>query len=238
MKKRLDDILIARGWADDKAQARALVMSGRVTGGGRILDKPGYSVAEDADLQVRHRSPYVSRAGEKLASVAESLSLDFRDKTLLDVGSSTGGFTDFALQHGARKVFAVDVGRGQLSYKLRQDPRVASMERTDIRNATLPELCDMAVVDVSFISLTKVLEPAAALLAADSLIAAMAKPQFEATRAVADKWRGVIPMGPERDATLESLREWIADRFKIVNEADSRLPGAEGNVEHFFLIRR
>jgi 23S rRNA (cytidine1920-2'-O)/16S rRNA (cytidine1409-2'-O)-methyltransferase len=237
VKKRLDDILIARGWADDKTAAQALIMSGRVSGEGRVLDKAGMMLIEDTELAVKRTSPYVSRAGEKLASVAATLGMGFAGKVVLDVGSSTGGFTDYALQNGAKKVYAVDVGRGQLSYKLRQNSRVVVMEKTDIRKAVLPGLADMAVIDVSFISLEKVLEPTAALVASHGLIAAMAKPQFEATRPVADRWKGVIPMGPDRDLILETMRSWILERFEIVAEADSLLAGAQGNVEHFFLIR-
>ena len=237
MKRRLDDILIARGWADSKDQAQALVMSGRVSGKGRILDKAGLELSDDVELHVRVMSPYVSRAGEKLASVSDVFKLSFTDKVVLDVGSSTGGFTDFALQQGARKVYAVDVGRGQLAYRLRQDTRVVSMEKTDIREAVLPRVADMAVIDVSFISLKNVLEATAKLLSPHAIIVAMAKPQFEASKAVADQWKGVIPMGLQRDAILADLRDWIGQRFEILDEADSGLSGAEGNVEHFFLLK-
>ena len=134
-------------------------------------------------IAVKQRPRFVSRAGEKLASVAEKFDLRFKDKVVLDVGSSTGGFTDFAIQNGATKVFAVDVGTGQLSYKLRQDERVVLMEQTDIRDAALPDVPDLAVVDVSFISLRKILESVRDLIREDGVIAAMAKPQFEAGEA-------------------------------------------------------
>lgn len=179
----------------------------------------------------------MSRAGEKLASVVEVLGLEFGGKTVLDVGSSTGGFTDFALQQGAAKVFCVDVGTGQLAYKLRQDPRVVVLERTDIRQAKLPKPADMAVMDVSFISLREVLEATSELVRPGGLIVAMAKPQFEATKAMADRYRGVIPVGPDRDGILEKLREWVSERFEILGEADSGVRGVSGNLERFFLIR-
>lgn len=237
MKKRLDLILVEREMADTRTKAQALIMAGEVSGDGRILDKPGQTFDEGIDLHLKTQPRFVSRAGEKLASVAEAFDLDFSDLIVLDVGSSTGGFTDYTLQNGAAKSYCVDVGTGQLSYKLRQDPRVIVMEQTDIRVAQLPELADIAVMDVSFISLEKVLEPTAALLKSGALMIAMAKPQFEAGRELATKYAGVIPMGDERDEVIESLRSWMRERFEIVAEADSGLAGAEGNVEHFFCLR-
>ena len=236
MKQRLDLILVERGLADTRTRAQALIMAGQVSANGRILDKPGQSFDGAIQLHLKNQPSYVSRAGDKLASVAEVLKLDFSFKTLLDVGSSTGGFTDFALQNGAVKVYCVDVGTAQLAYKLRQDPRVVVMEQTDIRVAKLPELAEIAVIDVSFVSLTKILEAVAALVKAKVPIVAMVKPQFEAGKALADKYHGVIPLGDERDEVLESVRAWTRERFEIIGEADSGLSGAEGNVERFFLL--
>lgn len=238
MKKRLDILMVEQGLANTRTQAQALIMAGQVSAEGRRLDKPGMMVDAGLGLHVKDRPRYVSRAGEKLASVAETLKLDFEGKVVLDVGSSTGGFTDFALQQGASKVFCVDVGTGQLTYKLRQDPRVVVMEQTDIRVAKLPELADMAVMDVSFISLEKVLEATAALVKPGGPIVAMAKPQFEAGKAVADRYRGVIPMGEPRELVLADLRAWLRERFEIMAEADSGVAGAEGNVERFFLLTK
>jgi 23S rRNA (cytidine1920-2'-O)/16S rRNA (cytidine1409-2'-O)-methyltransferase len=235
VKQRLDIIMVERGLADTRSKAQGLIMAGRVSTDGRILDKPGQSFDDQIILHLKGQSRYVSRAGEKLASVAPILGLDFRGKIVLDVGSSTGGFTDFALQAGATKVYCVDVGTAQLAYRLRQDPRVVIMEQTDIRDAKLPALADIAVIDVSFISLTKILEAVAKLVASGAPIVAMAKPQFEAGKALADKHGGVIPVGEERDEVLASLREWIEGRFTITGEADSGLAGAKGNLEHFFL---
>lgn len=229
--------MVAHGLAGSIIQARALVMAGQVSAEGRRLDKPGMMVGEGVELYVKAQPRFVSRAGEKLASVAGRLGLDFRGKTVLDVGSSTGGFTDFALQNGAGKVYCVDVGTAQLAYKLRQDPRVVVMERTDIREAGLPEPADMAVVDVSFIKLEEVLPATVALLDSGGLIVAMAKPQFEASKPVADKHHGVIPLGNERDEILSSLRTWMAERFEILGEADSKVAGSEGNVERFFVLK-
>jgi 23S rRNA (cytidine1920-2'-O)/16S rRNA (cytidine1409-2'-O)-methyltransferase len=244
MKKRLDVVMVERGLAATRTQAQALIMAGQVSADGRRLEKPGMVVDENLQLHVKDQPRYVSRAGDKLASVAEALDLDFGGKVVLDVGSSTGGFTDYALQNGAAQVYCVDVGTGQLSYKLRQDERVVVMEQTDIRDVTLsegaraiPAPADMAVIDVSFISLTKVLEPTAALVKLGAPIVAMAKPQFEAGKPVADLHKGVIPVGEPRDRILDELRDWMGERFEVLAEADSEVAGAEGNVERFFVLR-
>jgi 23S rRNA (cytidine1920-2'-O)/16S rRNA (cytidine1409-2'-O)-methyltransferase len=238
MKQRLDTLLVDRGLAPTRTQAQALIMAGQVSANGKRLDKPGLNVDMAIELHVKDQPKYVSRAGDKLASVAGAFGLDFASQVLLDVGSSTGGFTDYALQHGAGRVYCVDVGTGQLAYKLRQDERVVVMEQTDIREAVLPEPADMAVMDVSFISLEKVLEPTAALVKPGGLIVAMAKPQFEAGKLLADTYHGVIPLGPERDEVLENLRAWMMERFQIMAEMDSAVSGAEGNVERFFLLHQ
>ena len=238
MKKRLDIILVERELAATRTQAQALIMAGQVSADGRILDKPGQALAEDIELHLKTQPKYVSRAGDKLASIAAELNLNFGGMILLDVGSSTGGFTDFALQNGAVKSYCVDVGTGQLAYKLRQDPRAVVMEQTDIRVAVLPEPADLAVIDVSFISLTKILLHVADLVKRDAPIVAMAKPQFEAGKPLADKYRGVIPIGAERNQVLADLRAWItANGFEISAEADSKVSGMEGNVERFMLMR-
>lgn len=235
-KTRLDQLLVSLGLADTRTRAQALIMAGQVSSEGRLLDKPGQPVAEDILIELKSPPRYVSRAGEKLASIAVAFGLDFSGKTVLDVGSSTGGFTDYALQDGAVKVYAVDVGTGQLAHKLRLDPRVVSMERTDIREAELPERADIAVIDVSFVSLEKVLEAVAGHVKPGATIVAMAKPQFEAGKVLADRYRGIIPEGEARDEILERLRRWISERFEIRAEADSGLKGAEGNLERFFLL--
>ncbi len=237
MKQRLDVLMAERGLAPTRTQAQALIMAGQVSADGRRLEKPGAMVDGEIVLHVKQQPRYASRAGDKLASVVEQFQLDFRGQIVLDVGSSTGGFTDLALQHGAARVYCVDVGTAQLAYKLRQDTRVVVMEQTDIREAVLPEPADMAVMDVSFISLAKVLEATAALVKPGGLIVTMAKPQFEAGKALANKYHGVIPLGRERDEVLASLRAWMGGSYEVLDEADSAVSGAEGNVERFFLLR-
>lgn len=237
-KQRLDLLLVERGLAASRTQAQAMIMAGEVSSDGRVLDKAGLQIETDLPLELKTRSRFVSRAGEKLASVADQFGLDFAGKTVLDVGSSTGGFTDFALQNGAARVYAVDVGTGQLDWQLRQDERVVVMEQTDIREARLPEPADIAVIDVSFISLTKILEAAAELLKPGAPIVAMMKPQFEAGRTLADKFHGVIDDEAVRQQLIANFRDWLAGKFEIAAEADSGLAGAEGNRERFFLLKR
>lgn len=237
-KQRLDLLLVERGLAASRTQAQAMIMAGEVSSEGRVLDKAGLQVETDLPLELKSRSRFVSRAGEKLASVADQFGLDFDGKVVLDVGSSTGGFTDFALQNGAAKVYAVDVGTGQLDWRLRQDERVVAMEQTDIREAKLPEPADMAVIDVSFISLTKILEAVAGLVKPGAPIVAMMKPQFEAGRTLADKYHGVIDDETVRQQLVANFRDWLEGKFQVLAEADSGLTGAEGNRERFFLLKR
>lgn len=230
--------LVERGLAPSRTAAQAMIMAGQVKQGTTILSKPGQVIDEDTELIVADLPRYASRGGDKLASVAAALNLDFKDKVMLDVGSSTGGFTDYALQHGAAKAYAVDVGTAQLAYKLREDPRVVVMERTDIRKVeTLPETPDIAVADVSFISLATVLPAIAKLIAPNAPIVAMAKPQFETDKATADRYRGVIRDEAVRQQILELFQTKIKNSFTILGSADSGVHGAEGNRERFYLLR-
>jgi 23S rRNA (cytidine1920-2'-O)/16S rRNA (cytidine1409-2'-O)-methyltransferase len=222
--------------ADSRNAAAAMIMAGEVTVGDRRIDKPGTTVQADAEITLKDRPRYVSRAGGKLASVIEPFELEFAGKIVLDVGSSTGGFTDVALQNGATKVYCVDVGTAQLAYKLRQDPRVVVMEQTDIRTATLPELADIAVIDVSFISLTKILDAVAKLIKPQAQIVAMMKPQFEAGKALTDETKGLILDEKLRQEIISEFREWASERFKIIAEQDSGVAGLHGNRERFFLL--
>lgn len=237
MKQRLDVLLAERGLAPSRTAAQALIMAGKVKAGTTVLSKPGAQISTDADLSVAEGPKYVSRGGDKLASVADALKLNFGDKTVLDVGSSTGGFTDYALQNGAKHVFGVDVGSGQLAYKLREDPRVSVMERTDIRKADLPEQADIAVIDVSFTSLMNVLPAVVRLIKPDSEIVALAKPQFESDKPTADKFKGVISDESVRTRILTKLERSMKVDFEIIASADSEVAGAEGNRERFYLLK-
>jgi len=237
MKKRLDVLLVERGLVDTRNKAAALIMAGEVIVDEQAWTKPGHQFADDAVIRLKNQMQYVSRAGDKLASVIEPLQLDFTNKVVLDVGSSTGGFTDCALQQGATKVIGVDVGTNQLAYKLRVDERVELHEQTDIRDFESEEKADMAVIDVSFISLIKILEHVAALIKDDGQIIAMVKPQFEAGKALADAHKGLIVDEEVRLKVLADFRAWAEEHFSIQTEADSEVHGRHGNRERFFLLK-
>ncbi len=240
MKQRLDLLLVERGLATSRAAAQAMIMAGEVRQGTTVLSKPGQTLEADTVLAVTDRPRYVSRGGDKLASVAAELQLDFTAAVVLDVGSSTGGFSDYALQYGATQIYAVDVGTAQLAYPLRQDPRVVVMERTDIR-IIKPEELDppptIAVIDVSFISLTKILPAVASLVQFGSPIIAMAKPQFESDKLTADRYHGIIRDEKVRLRILQSLQTEIKKSFTIEAFADSAVHGAGGNRERFYRLR-
>lgn len=189
VKKRLDVLLVERGLAESRTRAQAYVMEGRVRAGDRVFAKPGETVDEATQLSLERReTEYVSRGGDKLAHALDRFGLDPAGLVALDIGASTGGFTDVLLRRGARRVYAVDVGYGDLAWTLREDPRVVVMERTNIRYLeALPERPDLATVDVSFISLDKVLPAAWRLLGPEGRVVALIKPQFEAGRALVGK---------------------------------------------------
>lgn len=238
-KQRLDIELAKRGLTASRSQAESWVKLGKVTVDGKVATKPGQFVREDATIKLTASERYVSRAGLKLASVSKALSLDFGDKVVLDVGSSTGGFTDYALQHGARKVYAVDVGTDQLHPSLRLNKAVELHEKTDIRNFVLDnDLPDIVVIDVSFISLREILPYIAKQLASPSTrVAAMVKPQFEADRRQLGS-SGVIKNDTVRRTILKDFEIWAKQYFVIVDKADSDVHGARGNQERFYLLKK
>ena len=238
-RERLDKVLVARGLAESRERAQALILAGQVYVNGQRVDKPGKPVPIDAHIDVRGRLPYVSRGGYKLAAMLDHLKLDVRDWVCVDVGASTGGFTDVLLQRGARRVYAIDVGYGQLAWKLRQDPRVVVMERTNIRHVTrLPEVADLATVDVSFIGLRLVLPNVCRLVRADGWIIALVKPQFEAGPEKVGK--GGIVRNPEVHREVLHRVLDFARTLGLGVQALIRSPilGAEGNVEFLVAWRR
>lgn len=234
-KQRLDQSVIARGLVQSRSQAENLIKLGEVTVDGKKVTKPGYFVAETAHIAVTTDDRYVSRAALKLASVAQEFGLDFREKTMLDVGSSTGGFTDYALQHGAVKVIAVEVGTDQLHPSLRGHTKIELHEQTDIRAITeLSSKPDIVVIDVSFISLRDILPHIATITGKQAQIVAMVKPQFEATAEV--KHKGVIKNERVRRDILKRFEDWAKTSFVVKDKADSKVAGANGNVERFYLL--
>ncbi len=237
MKKRIDTLLVDRGLAPSREKARALLMAGEVLVEGRPVTKPGVTVPEDAPLVLKDRLPYVGRGGVKLARALDAFGISVEDATALDVGASTGGFTDCLLQRGARCVYAVDVGRGQMDHRLRQDPRVATMERVNARHPfPLPESVDLATVDVSFISLRLVLPEIARHLGPGRPVLALVKPQFEAERGEVGRG-GVVRDAGAHARVLGRFLLWaIAHGYRIRDLTPSPIVGDAGNREFFVLL--
>jgi 23S rRNA (cytidine1920-2'-O)/16S rRNA (cytidine1409-2'-O)-methyltransferase len=239
---RLDQLLVERGLFTSREKARRAVMAGVVEVEGRRVDKPGSAVGEGARVEVQGpREPFVSRAGRKLAAALDHFGVDPRGWVCLDVGASTGGFTDCLLQRGAARVYAVDVGYGQLDFGLRQDSRVVVMERVNARNLApgdLPERCRLAVVDVSFISLAKVVPALLPLIEDGGLLLPMIKPQFEAGRGAVGKGGILRDEGVRRRVVGETVRQLGDLGLALVGCVDSEVPGMGGNVESFALFER
>lgn len=236
-KQRLDNLLVAQGLAENTREAQALIMAGKVTVAGRAMIKPGSLVEEDASLKLAEKLPYASRGGIKLAHALDEFKLDVTSMTAMDIGASTGGFTDCLLQRGAGRVYAIDVAYGQLDYKLRQDPRVVVMERVNARYTfTLPEKVNIATMDLSFISVTKVLPAIMGHLGEPSHIIVLFKPQFEAQRKEVGK--GGIIMDPQVHArVLGRFINWITEHdLRLRGLVASPILGAEGNKEFLLLL--
>lgn len=238
-KKRLDILLMQKGLVDSRQRAQSLIMAGQVMVGDDVVDKPGRIVSEDAQLSIRAGLPYVSRGGIKLEHALDHFEVDVTGKIVADVGASTGGFTDCLLQRGARRVYAIDVGYGQLAWRLRQHPRVVVLERTNIRYLqTLPDPIDSATVDVAFISLKLVLPKVVNLLQPKGNIIALIKPQFEAGREQVGKG-GVVKDPAVHRAVLEKVVAWATDnRLRARGLTPSPLKGPAGNVEFFVHLSR
>jgi 23S rRNA (cytidine1920-2'-O)/16S rRNA (cytidine1409-2'-O)-methyltransferase len=242
-KQRLDQVLVARGLAPSRARAQAVVLAGEVFVEGARVDKAGTLVPEDAAIEVRGADHgYVSRGGVKLAGALDAFALDVTGLRCLDLGASTGGFTDCLLQRGAANVTAVDVGYGQLAHKLRVDPRVVVMERTNARTLT-PEAiggpADLTVVDASFIGLDKLMPAIAGCTRHGGSLVALVKPQFEVGREEASRAKGVIRDEAVRAEAIDRATRAVADSgFTVVARCDSTLPGPKGNREAFVHARR
>jgi 23S rRNA (cytidine1920-2'-O)/16S rRNA (cytidine1409-2'-O)-methyltransferase len=238
--RRLDALLVQRGLARTRAQAQALILSGRVLAGGVPSSKPGTRFPEDVRLEVVHRTHYVSRGGPKLAGALERLGLPVAGRDVVDVGASTGGFTQVLLEHGARRVIAVDVGRGQLDWGLRRRPEVHVVEGVNaryLRPERLPFVPSLAVVDVSFISLEKVLPAVMACLDADGDCVALVKPQFEVGRGEVGRG-GVVRDARQHERVLRGIAGFATARdWAVLGFTASHPPGAEGNREFFVHLK-
>lgn len=240
-KNRLDKALFERRLVQSRSQAESYIRMGSVYVNGLVATKPGYMVAEDDKLDLRAKIQYVSRAGLKLASVAEQFNLSFRDKVVLDVGSSTGGFTDFALRRGAKKVICVEAGTNQLHLSLRSNQKVELHEQTDIRDYARDvrgrtSHINIVVIDVSFISLREILPHVRTLCAKNTVIIAMVKPQFEA-RNSSIKHKGVVKNETMRRSIFKDFELWAKAYFFIENKLDSGVKGDKGNTERFYMLR-
>ncbi|MGZ3247002.1 MAG: TlyA family RNA methyltransferase [Croceibacterium sp.] len=241
-KQRIDQLLVARGLAESRARAQALVMAGLVFVDTRKIDKSGQQVAEDAQIEVKGRDhPWVSRGGIKLAHALDHFGLDPASAVAMDIGSSTGGFTDVLLQRGAAHVFAVDSGTNQLAWKLRQDPRVTVLEQTSARVLTRQQIdrpCDWVVCDASFIGLRKVLERPLELTAPGCQLVALIKPQFEVGREEVGKG-GVVRDPALHERVCGDVRQWLeSSGWSVQGIVESPITGPEGNVEFLVSARR
>ncbi|MBQ8304926.1 MAG: TlyA family RNA methyltransferase [Blautia sp.] len=242
MKKRLDVMLVEQGLSPSREKARAVIMAGNVYVDGQKEDKAGAMFREDVSLEVRGPVlPYVSRGGLKLEKALRTFALDLTGKVCMDVGASTGGFTDCMLKSGASKVFSIDVGYGQFDWKLRQDERVVCMEKTNIRYVTpedIGEPVDFSSIDVSFISLSKVLVPVREILAPEGLIVCLIKPQFEAGREKVGK-KGVVRSPEVHLEVIEGVRSFaLANSLSPLALSFSPIKGPEGNIEYLMLLQK
>jgi 23S rRNA (cytidine1920-2'-O)/16S rRNA (cytidine1409-2'-O)-methyltransferase len=241
-KERLDVLLVSRGLAESREKAKAIIMSGNVYVDGQKEDKAGSNFPAEAVIEVRGNTlKYVSRGGLKLEKAMENFDVTLAGKICMDVGSSTGGFTDCMLQNGAVKVYAVDVGHGQLAWKLRNDERVVCMEKTNIRYVTPEDVADkinFSSIDVSFISLTKVLGPVKELLSDDGQIVCLIKPQFEAGREKVGK-HGVVRDSAVHLEVIEKVIDFaISIGFEVLNLEFSPVKGPEGNIEYLLHLQK
>jgi 23S rRNA (cytidine1920-2'-O)/16S rRNA (cytidine1409-2'-O)-methyltransferase len=241
-KQRVDVALCDRGLAETRAKAQELIRQNRVRLGGRRITKASTVVARDAVLEVDAGQDFVSRGGRKLDAALVDLGADVGGCVVVDVGASTGGFTDSALRRGARRVYAVDVGRGLLDPSLARDPRVVVRDGTNARSlgaGDFPEPIEVVVVDASFISLDKLVPAFARILPPGGSVIALVKPEFEVGRAAARRTRGVVKDAKMREAGIDNARRALVEGgFTVIKECDSRVPGKKGNVEHFVWAKR
>ena len=244
-KLRLDELLVERGLVESRAQAKALIMGGRVRRGTERLEKPGKEYPMDCLLEIEQAPRFVSRGGEKLIAFLEAFPMDLKGFEVLDVGASTGGFTDCMLQAGATRAICVDVGRAQLHARLRNDPRVTNLEQVNARHLRKGDLplndFDLVVMDLSFISLKQVLPAVWPFVKTGGTLIALVKPQFEAGKAEVDKGRGVIRDACVRQAVLEEVSAFALAELTgslMIGRIDSPITGADGNHEYLIGLRK
>lgn len=235
IKVRLDSYLAQKSLVPTRSQAESYIRLGKVQVNGSVQMKPGFLVSDADEIEITATQQYVSRAGLKLASVADIFKIDFRGKTVLDVGSSTGGFTDYVLRHGAEKVIAVEVGKDQLHPSLHGNKQIELHEQMDIRRFNTSQSIDVVVADVSFVSLRELLPHISSLCSPKTQLIIMVKPQFEAA-SQGLKHKGVIKNERMRRDILKKFEDWVRVRFVVKDKADSEIAGAKGNRERFYLL--
>ncbi|WP_297209438.1 MULTISPECIES: TlyA family RNA methyltransferase [Thermodesulfovibrio] len=241
MKIRLDQLLFKKGITETREKARALIIEGKVLVNGNKVEKPGSMVDESSEIKLCGETlPYVSRGGLKLEHAIKHFSIDIKDKVAIDIGASTGGFTDCLLQHGAKRVYAIDVGYGQLAWKLRTDPRVITIERTNIRymeRDKIPEPVDIATVDVSFISLKLVIPKVLEFLKPQGEIVALIKPQFEVGKGEVEKG-GIVRSEEKRAKAVENIKDFFESlSLRVVGVVESPIKGQKGNIEYIIYAK-
>lgn len=239
-KERLDALLVAQGFFENRSKAQGAIMAGQILVNDQKIDKPGTQVTEQVKIKIiGNKLPYVSRGGLKLEKALKVFPISLCDKVVADIGASTGGFTDCSLQNGARKVYAIDVGYGQLAWSLRNDARVVNMERTNVRyldETALPEKIQIATIDVAFISLDKVLPAVKKLLSEDGCVIALVKPQFEAGKEKVGK-KGVVRDPKVHEEVIEKVIAMAkTEKFGIGGLQYSPIKGPEGNIEYLLYL--
>ena len=240
-KRRLDNLLLERGIVQSRERAKGLILSGDVRGNGNPVNKAGTRIDENAEIEITKDIPYVSRGGLKLEKAIKEFNINVKDKVAIDVGASTGGFTDCLIQYGAKKVYAVDVGYGQLAWKLRNDPRVVIIERKNVRYikpSDIGEPVDIATIDVSFISLKLVLPVVKNLLKENGEIIALIKPQFEVGKGEVGKG-GIVKDEEKHKKVISEIKSFAIDSgFKVLNVTKSPIAGQKGNVEFLIYLQK
>jgi len=237
--QRIDKLLVDRGLVKSRDVARRLIMAGKVRACGKVVQKPHTQVKEEAEILLEHKSEFVSRGGFKLRKVLEEFKIDAANRICMDIGASTGGFTDCLLKSGAKKIYAVDVGKGLLDYTLQNDAKIINIEKTNARyldSGIIPEKIEIAVMDVSFISVTKIIPAVLDLITDDGIMAILIKPQFESERK--DVGKGGIVKDPDiHIKVLKKLRDFFADLgIRINGLTFSPIKGRKGNIEYFFVL--
>ncbi len=239
MKKRLDVLIKEKGLSKSRSRAERLIKKSLVEVEGEVIRKPDKKIDVQSEIKIKSPLKYISRGGDKIEKALKEFKVNVKEMAIIDIGSSTGGFTDCLLQEGASRVYTVDVGRNQLDPLLRNNPRVLVYEKTDIRKLKgLGQLVDLAVIDVSFISLTLILPEVKRFLKPTGRIIALFKPQFEVVKNGLDR-RGVVKSEEIRKKALEKIKEWTKrNGFEIINKIISPLKGGKGNIEYFFYLKK